>query len=213
MGSGRRLAEMRAAVALVLLAACTSPAAVEPAATSTSGPTASPTPTTAQPSASSNTQVVFAPPGILPPGSRATVTAEELRIRESPGLTGNVIETARAGDVVFVGSSFPFQTNADGIDWYAVSFAAGYADWPALPATWDVGWVAAGTGADRYLELIPPRCPNGAPDLATLTSLTPWDRLACFGDRSLTVEGTWGCRGCGGVPLATSSPDGWPTRS
>ena len=200
---------LRAAVLLVIgLLGCTN--AGTPEADPSLTPPASHVPAvpspTEEPASAATPPVVTAPAGILPPGSRATVTADELRIRESPGLTGTVIGTTRAGDVVLAGSFLPFHTNFDGIDWYAVFFADGYSDWPALPSTWDVGWVAAGIGAERYLELLPSRCPTGAPDLATLTSLTPWDRLACFGDRPLTIAGTWGCRGCGGTAIGNFEP-------
>ena len=43
-------------------------------------------------------------------------------------------------------------------------------------------------------------------DLALLQSLTEWERLACYGDRSITIEGTLGCGGCGGVYAGTFEP-------
>jgi len=74
----------------------------------------------------------------------------------------------------------------DGLDWYAVVYHGDLG-----------GYVAAGADGNRYLELAPPRCEEGDPDLQALVRLTAWERLACFGNRSLTVTGTFGCPVCG----------------
>jgi hypothetical protein len=59
----------------------------------------------------------------------------------------------------------------------------------------------------RYLELAPARCPAGFdPDLAGLMSISEWEQLACFGDRSLTVVGTYGCPICGDLVPGSYSP-------
>jgi hypothetical protein len=39
-----------------------------------------------------------------------------------------------------------------------------------------------------------------------LTKLSGWERLACFGDRPLTVVGTWGCPYCDGTTGGTYEP-------
>src|SRR5688572_3509021 len=36
--------------------------------------------------------------------------------------------------------------------------------------------------------------------------MTPWEHLACFGDRWLTFEGTFGCAGCGGAAPGEFEP-------
>ena len=37
--------------------------------------------------------------------------------------------------------------------------------------------------------------------------MTEWERLACFGNRSVTVDGTFGCNGCGGTAAGTFEPE------
>ncbi|MDH4333714.1 MAG: hypothetical protein OEW24_00370 [Chloroflexota bacterium] len=106
-------------------------------------------------------------------------------MRGAPGLDGVVYDTLAADTVVEVDGWGP--TVVDGIDWYLV------VDHDANLA----GYVAMGSGEARYLELVPPRCEAGEPDLAAIVRLTPWERLACFGDRLLTVTGTYGCPVCG----------------
>jgi Bacterial SH3 domain len=120
------------------------------------------------------------PAGILPPNSRAVVTLDGLRVRQRPGLNETVLDTLPAGTVVEVDGWGP--KVVDGIDWYDVS----YDDHPP-------GYAAVGAGEIRYLELLPSRCIAGEPDLAALKRLTAWEQLACFGKRSLTVTGTYGC--------------------
>jgi hypothetical protein len=67
--------------------------------------------------------------------------------------------------------------------------------------------VAAGTAGESYLALAPAVCPIGEADITTLYALTPWERLACLGDRQITVEGTYGCGECGGEALGTFTPE------
>ena len=163
------------------------------AASSPPTPTSSPAPTPG----------FEAPADVLPPGSLVIVTGDGLRVREMPGLSGPVMATVDAGEVLWTSGS---ATEVDGIRWYLIYFAAGYRDWPAYPEDTQFGWVAAGAGGQRYLELLPPRCPDAAPDLLALTKLTGWERLACFGDRPLTVTGTWGCPYCDGTTGGTHEP-------
>jgi hypothetical protein len=145
-----------------------------------------------------------APTDVLPPDSLAIVTGDGLRVRETPGLSGRVVITVGAGEVLWTvrGSA----AEVDGIRWYLVYFAAGFRDWPTYPEGTQFGWVAAGVGDQRYLELLPPRCPVAEPDLLALTKLTGWERLACLGDRPLAVTGTWGCPYCDGTTGGTYEP-------
>jgi hypothetical protein len=111
-------------------------------------------------------------------------------------------------EVVWAGG-YEFQAAAEGLSWYRVSYAEGHEDWPdapVVPDTWVVGWVASGSGNEPFLELLPPRCPEVAPDLSAVTGITTWERLACFGALPLTLEGTWGTRGCGGSSLGNFEP-------
>jgi len=145
-------------------------------ATPTSEPTATPEPTPG----------FEAPAGILPPNSRAIVIVDALQVREYPGLDAAVVDTLPAGTVVELALGWIDPVAVDGIDWYHVVYDADSA-----------GSLAAGVGGDRYLELLPARCEDGDPDLAALMRITAWERLACFGDRALTVTGTYGCPVCG----------------
>lgn len=171
-----------------------------PSATPTSSPPSQPTATPAP------TLAFEAPADVLPPDSLAIVTGDGLRIRETPGLSGPVVASVGAGEVLWTGRWWS-TAEADGIRWYPIYFAAGYRGWPTFPAEGaQSGWVAAGVGDERYLELLPPRCPDAEPDLAALLKLTGWERLACFGDRPLTVTGTWGCPFCDGTTGGTYEP-------
>ena len=123
------------------------------------------------------------------------MVADALQLRTDPGLGGRVFHTASAGDVFHVVDGSGPRV-VDGLDWYR------------LTAGIDPFWAAAGSGADRYLELLPPDCPRAEPDLQATILMAAWDRLACFGDRSLTFEGTYGCQGCGGAVAGEFEP-GW----
>jgi hypothetical protein len=186
-----------------------------PAAQVSQGPSGSlgdfPSPSAASPTAASQpsaslapTLAFEAPADVLPPDSLVIVTGDGLRVRETPGLSGPVVTTVEAGQVLWTGSGSA--TEVDGIRWYLMYFAAGYRDWPTYPEGTQSGWVAAGAGDQHYVELLPPRCPNAEPDLLALTKLTGWERLACFGDRPLTVTGTWGCPYCDGTSGGTYEP-------
>jgi len=176
-----------------------------PSASATS-PTPTPTSSPAsQPTATPPPALAFeAPAGVLPPDSLAIVTGDDLRVRETPGLSGRVVATVEAGQVLWTGAGGG--AVVDGLRWYLTYFAPGHRDWPQYPEAPQSGWVAAGAGDQRYLELMPPRCPEADPDLAALTKLTGWERLACFGDRPLTVTGTWGCPLCDGTTGGTHEP-------
>jgi hypothetical protein len=146
-----------------------------------------------------------------------TVAVDALRIREGAGVAAPVAATAAKGELVYI-SSYDGPVKRDGVDWYRVLFAAGYRDWPTYPPpptpglpsaiqSFVVGYAAAASGGQRYLELLPPRCPTAEPDLAGLARLSAWEQLACFGDRPLTFEGTYGCGGgCGGTTVGDFEP-------
>jgi hypothetical protein len=201
-----RLSRLGVLAAALVMAGCAAPAAQVsqglPSGSVGGVPSASATPTQAAPTPTSSpsatpvpTLAFEAPAGVLPPDSLAVVTGDDLRIRETPGLGGRVVATVGAGEVLWMGGGAA--TVVDGIRWYLMYFVPGYRDWPQIPEGSQSGWVAAGAGDQRYLELLPPRCPDGEPDLAALTKLTGWERLACFGDHRLTVTGTFRAYGDG----------------
>jgi hypothetical protein len=125
------------------------------------------------------------PAGVLPPGSRAVVRLDGLRIRQQPGLAATVTDTLDAGTIVNISGLGPW--HVDALDWYAVDTGE--------PVRF--GYAAAGVKGVSYLELLPARCPDGVPGRATLVGLTAWERLTCLRDQSLTITGTFGCPVCG----------------
>ena len=181
---------------LLLITGCAAQVAEAPsataAATSSARASASEAPTSAQPTptASSAPTLAFEPPdGILPPNSIVRVVVDTLQLRTEPGLGAPVEGTALKRDRLSVaGWSGPVRR--DGLDWYRLG--------PATVGDLDA-WAAAGSGADSYLEVVRPECPVVDPDLSILISMGSWDRLACFDDRSLTLEGTFGCGVCDGI--------------
>ena len=195
--------------AAVLVAGCAAPAAEQsqtPSSTSPAAGSASPTPATASPTPSPTSEPTAAPTpslafgapeGFLPPNSIVEVVVDQLLLRDEPGLGAPVEGTALKGER-FSAAGWFGPVRRDGLDWYRLG--------PATVGDLDA-WAAAGSGADRYLELAPSDCPTAEPDLATVISMAnDWDRLACFADRSLTLEGTYGCGGCGGTTVGDFEP-------
>jgi hypothetical protein len=139
---------------------------------------------------------------MLPPNSIVVVAVDGLQLRAEPGLSAAVTGAAVAGDQFKVQGWFG-PVEVDGLDWYRLG--------PATAGDLDA-WAAAGSGADRYLEVVPPSCPVD-PDFTTLLNMaSEWDRLACFGDRSWTLEGTFSCGVCDGTMAGDFEPFwlAWP---
>lgn len=174
-----------------------------------SSPPPSPTDPTQSPKTTDDTEwvapVLEAPAGILPPGSVAVVTVDGLRMRGGPPGTGDlheqIVHTLDAGALVRVGWS-PFSylaadRSTDGRAWYEV----GAGGWAASGGEFVGGWVAAGDAGLEFLRLAPVLCPVPI-NLETLL-WTPargdepegitsaWERVACAGNRSLTLEGVF----------------------
>jgi hypothetical protein len=180
------------------------PPAVDPSETPlpTQPPSQAPEPTE-EPSGPA--PVVQAPDGVLPPGGIVRVVIDGLKLREGPGLDTETRVVLSRGTLLVVGYSFMSPgfgpVDADGYTWAPVTTLK-VTNLPAPggdPLERGVyGWVAVGSGSTDFLELVPARCVDGDPDLQTILSMTEWERLACFGDRSITLEGTVGCGGCGG---------------
>ena len=167
--------------------------------------TAAPVPS-AEASEAAQAAVVEPPAGLLPPGSEATVTADRLRVRgAAPGVPGHeeVLYTLNSGDVVLVDWSplayISPEESPDGRGWYSVhvggSSVMSYIDGGIN------GWVAAGENGLEYLEHEPVSC-GSARDLENLVFspftggdqerlTTPWERLACNGDRALELKGVF----------------------
>ena len=159
------------------------------------------------------TPVVEAPEGVLPPGSVARVVVDSLNVRMEPSTDADAVFTLGRDDLVLLAfsslnSSFgPIESS--GFSWYPVS-SLGVTELPDPGndpfESEDFGWLAVSDGTDAFVELVAPRCTDDEPSLQLLQSLTEWERLACYGNASITIEGTYGCGGCGGLYPGTFEP-------
>ena len=156
--------------------------------------------------------VVAQPTDVLPPGAAARVAVEVLRIRESPATDARLLDQLAAGQLVLIGpAAVPDgPISGGGFAWYPVQRLGDLTELPALPGELPmdgvIGWAAAGDAEVAYLELVPERCPARPASLATVAAMLPWERLACFGNESLALEGVMGCPGCGGAAAGTFEP-------
>jgi hypothetical protein len=130
--------------------------------------------------------VLTPPPGILPPGSKATVEVDGLRLRKQPSTTAPVLATLAMGDTVTVWHRItsPQPVTAAGRTWYEVEDVAKTA-----------GWVAAGEGGATFLTLAEPAtCGDLQPASVTLEQLIDagsWHRVACLGNTPVTITGVY----------------------
>jgi hypothetical protein len=207
--------------AALLIAGCAAPGGAllsQGTSGSEATPSATPTPTSSAPSGPIATPIPTlafeAPADLLAPFSLVVVVVDQLNIRLATGVSAELFTSVGKGEVAYVGG-YTGPVVVDGVDWYQVASPSRYReDWAqGLPASVAMfsGWAAAGSDGQRFLEPLPPRCPGRDPDVVDLTKLTAWERLACFGDRPLTVEGTYGwlVRGTGGGPTAHDIEPVW----
>ncbi|HEX6656160.1 MAG TPA: hypothetical protein VF153_08125 [Candidatus Limnocylindria bacterium] len=168
--------------------------------------TQSATPTASQAAVPSPPEL---PDGLLPAGALITVSSDVLRIRAKPSLDGKILETMKQGDAAYIDNAIDAgPIMADGFAWYQVAYAGGRDVWPfqdVFPGGYVTGWMAAGDDTQPYAVLADVTCPAGELDLSVLANqLTPWERLVCIGSGTVTVEGRYGCDGCGGVTPGAS---------
>ena len=131
-----------------------------------------------------------------------------------PSTDAEEVTTLGADELVVLGYSYIYPdfgpVEAGDTIWYPVG-SLGITELPAPGGepfeALHVGWMAIGDGTDAFVELVAPRCTDDEPTLELLQSLTDWERLACYGDRSITIEGTYGCGGCGGLSPGTFEPE------
>jgi hypothetical protein len=135
--------------------------------------------------------------GILPPDSIGIAMVDNLRIRGTPSLSGKiVIALAKWSRVEVSGNPTSLgPVTADGYDWYTVLYQSAVGE--------TSGWAAAGDPATPFLATMKPRC-----DQEAKVIFTAYEQLACHGSGSVTIEGTYGCGGCGGFAAGTFEP-GW----
>ncbi len=122
---------------------------------------------------------------------------DNLRIRGTPSLSGTILIALDKWSRLDV-SSNPTSLGpvaADGYDWYPVLYQSSTGE--------TSGWAAAGDPATPFLATLKPRCDDPSGPI-----LTEHEQLACHGTGSVTIEGTYGCGGCGGFAAGTFDP-GW----
>ena len=179
----------------------------------TATPSASPAPSE-QADSPYRDPVVAAPDGVLPPGGVVRVVADAIRVREQPMRSSAEQATVARGELLVVGPTFGYglfgPEVADGYTWYPVG-TLGTDELPepgGAPLEFAArGWVAIGDGESEWVELLDPRCTDDEASLELLSSLTEWERLACYGDAQITFEGVLGCGGCGGMMPGTFTPE------
>jgi len=161
-------------------------------ATSSASPSPSPAPT----------PVVAVPDGLLPPGSKATVLVDGLRLRQQPSTSAPVLATLAKGDTVTIFHNIitPVPVIVEGVPWYGVE-----------DASKQLAWVAGEGGGTPFLALAEPAtCEDLRPGPVTLQQLIAadsWHRLACLGDTPITVTGVYviACQG-GATDPSTFGP-------
>jgi len=118
--------------------------------------------------------------GYLPYGQWATVTADGLRLRYSPGLDEQFDRTLDAGTSIFVLGSGA--VNVDGFSWYYVAHDAGLGS-DGMVAAEGVGWIAGasseGTPRVENLAWTDASCPPLPIDAETFAGLSGWALEAC----------------------------------
>lgn len=188
-----------------LTASGSAAAAVTPPATPPASTDDTATPPPAPP------PVVAAPEGLFPPGSVARVTVPVLRIREAPDSGSTMLDQLPSDQLLEIGPANVGwgPVSGEGFAWYPVRRLGELTELPALPGELPdgaIGWAAAGDAETAYLELLAPRCPPRPATLAILEAMLRWERLSCFGSESITIDGTYGCAGCGGATAGTFEP-------
>lgn len=139
----------------------------------------------------------------------AAVNVDALNLRDGPCRAGHLIAAPgltnpvkRATLVIILGGPIAY----GGYRWYPVGVDLG-PEW-VYPAA---GWVAAGTTSDTWLRRVTPSCPT--PSLDAIAGLSPIERLACYGSRSLTFTAHQAAAppdaGFGGACEAAGLQAGW----
>lgn len=182
-----------------------SPAPSETPAPSPTPPVATQAATATQPPVTYPLELDFANQFAM----RVNVTG--LNVRAKPSTSSASLGHAVKGSIFLV-RDWPLQAN--GFSWYfgyqALIEANGTI--PALPKTLEpgvdpqAGWLAAGTATSPFLVPIGARCPTVV-NLVNVEAMLDSELLACFGSKAIVLQGTYGCGGCGGVPVGNGSPD------
>jgi hypothetical protein len=128
------------------------------------------------------------------------VLVPELNVRERPSVGAKIIGVIAPDNILVVSGASPFE--ADGYTWYHGRVVSATGTLPPLShgflfGVGDAisGWFAATKGSTDYVARLEARCPDTV-DLEKVAAMLPAERLACFGDASIELEGTVGCDGC-----------------
>jgi hypothetical protein len=220
-----------ATLVIVVLGACSSSPSISPspAASPTAPPSGEaslgPSPSSAPspsipPSAGPSATPAIGALDVYPPGAAVEVAVKELNLRAKPSTSARRVALLNRGIVLVISPndnvSFGFgPVSKNGYTWYPVNVTE-YRNGtlPPLPVSPTApvnrtgpplsGWVAANDGETPFLLPLPPRCPEVV-DLANVQGMLAAERLACFG-APITLAGTYGCPGCGGVIVGTYKP-------
>lgn len=168
-----------------------------------STPSASPSETESPSPSASASEEPSEPEVELGYGARLEI-GELVDVRDTPGSAGTAVASLEAGDEVVVdyaasgpegaGPMFgPVQ--ADGLTWYAIA--------APKPDSW-TGWLAI---EEADATVAQPDCPDGdAPTVSEIAALAPQERLVCFGDRALSLQGRVALSCLGGMAFGTWEP-------
>ena len=174
-----------AIVLLLVLAACGSDTSTSPSAGTAASDDAAPS--TAASSGPSAEPSADAGAGGLRAGSWVETAVDGLRVRREPGTAADALATLALGTTATI---YDGPVEADGYPWYALA-------WPGLPSIggceencWAFGWAAAtSTDGAPWLTPATPECPGQVSTVAALAAMVPGERLACFGDDELVLQG------------------------
>ncbi|HJP88089.1 MAG TPA: hypothetical protein VJ850_03535 [Candidatus Limnocylindrales bacterium] len=202
---------MAAFACALLLVACGStipsaaPGSIAPAPTPTDVPAVS-----GQPGASGED------PGPRPrpkwfPGDAVVIKAGALAIHDEADETSPDGGDFKGGDVVRVIDYA--KTDVDGRTWlYVVALSSPVRgrlpDLPEIlpePEFAPQGWILAEDGATANVGSLQPRCPRIA-NFDSVAAMLGFERVACFGSSSLTLDAISGCGPCGGDDGAYEPP-------
>jgi hypothetical protein len=113
--------------------------------------------------------------------SLAVVTVAELNLRKKPSSSADLLHPDGVTTPLPLGTRvlvLDGPVEADGLRWYLVGLTS--------PFGTPVGWVSSGAPGDAWLAPDPAGCPNA--DVASIATLSPIQRLGCFGSKSLSFE-------------------------
>lgn len=187
-------------LALILLGRGPATASDDANQTPTAQATASGSEPSPEPTASLSAEPTAEPtPPPLASDTIATVTVNELNLREEPRSGAKSLGHLSAGARVFVIKGPEW---SDGFGWYQVARVDG----PFAPSTCSdgcegapIGWVAGTSDQqDAWLEPKEVACPAD-PKLDAIGAMEPLERVACYGNQTLVLKGVVWTPCCGYV--------------